>query len=717
MNIRLTLLLLFSVIAAYGQQANPTNIPFLEEQIAVDGKLNDAVWDKIAPFTGFHNTYPSDEGLATNQTEVKIFHNRKFLFIGVVYHDSDAKNVVGSLKRDVYYESVFLSDGFGVILDPFEEKDNGYFFAMNASGVQFDALIGNINEINESWSALWKGQTHQQGTEKYYEMAIPLYALNFNPQKATWGIQFYINDNKANQFSNLAPTPRNFLQYDLRFTEQVRMDSLPDKVLRKFSIIPSVAVNYTYDKLTDTKTGKFIPSLDGQYNISSSIRLDLTVNPDFSQVEVDQQVTNLTRFAINFPERRKFFLENSDLFNNLGHFYSNPFYSRRIGSLTDILFGAKLSGNVGTKTRIGLLNAQTKNKGQVKGQNYTVAVARQNLSKALIGTLFFVNGQQKNAFNRIVGSNLNFKSKNTRWQSVVNYAQAFTTNLKGKSGFLNAEVGYETRKLNWSAGYQRAGKNYVAETGFVPLLYNYDPITETTIRQSYYRTRVDIQLRHYAKETAAVNWIRRFWIENESTFNVDNTLRENFVFFSPFAIRYKNSSYIYVAFGNTDENLSYNFDFLQNGNFITPGHYNYTFGRTGYWSPNNKKFYFGCKFEIGQFYNGLRINPYAEVSYRLLPTAVLSGSYSMNAVDLKSLGSKTFHLAKLTAEIYLNNRINWTTYLQYGTQQNNFNINSRFQWEYKPLSYVYLVFSNNYDNELASKNWGVSFKINRRLDF
>ncbi len=127
--------------------------------------------------------------------------------------------------------------------------------------------------------------------------------------------------------------------------------------------------------------------------------------------------------------------------------------------------------------------------------------------------------------------------------------------------------------------------------------------------------------------------------------------------------------------------------------------------------------YYTLRFEYGQFYNGTRLNPEVELLYRFLPRAVISASYEMNDVRFKELGNKVFHLAKLTTEIYFNNRLNWTTYFQYSTQLNNFNINSRIQWEYKPLSYVYLVFSNNYDEQLLEKNWGISFKINRRLDF
>jgi len=718
MKAKTIFLLTLMSISVYSQNNHLSSIPFLENDVKIDGDINDVVWKQITPFTNFHNHFPLDNGLAENQTEVRIFHNQKYLYIHAIYHDSQARNNISSLKRDVYDEAIFLSDCFGVMLDPYGERDNGYFFGVNASGVQYDALIGNSNDLNDSWNAIWQCKVMKQGNDKYYELAIPLDAINFNPQKNIWGIQLFINDTKQNLFSTLVHSPRNFEQYDLRYTQDVKMENLPQKVTRKFSVLPSATFNHAKDNISNTKDRKFIPSLDAQYNITPSLRLDATFNPDFSQVEVDQQVTNLTRFSIFFPERRKFFLENSDLFNNLGSsFWSNPFYSRRIGSETDIMAGAKLSGNIGSKTRIGLLNVQTKNDREVEGKNYAVLVGRQNLSNTLIGTTYFINSQQKSYFNRVAGANLNYKSIDNKWISNVNYAQAFTTNISDKSSYLFANVTYQTRKLNLGGSYQRAEKNYITETGFVPLLYNYDASTQQTIREGYHRFYIESELKHISKNSKTIDWMRIFLLESSTIFNDDNTFRENRIFFSPFSIRFKDRSYVYISFTNLIEDLKYNFDFLQNGNFIAPGFYNHTFGRAGYWSPTNQKLYYALKFEYGQFYEGTRLNPFATLSYRLLPRAVLSARYSMNQVNLNELGKRTFHLAQLTTEIYFSNRLNWTTYLQYNTQLNNFNINSRIQWEYKPLSYIYLVISNNYDERLLQKNWGVSFKVNRRFDF
>lgn len=694
----------------------PNNIPWIDRAAVIDGILNDDVWGNVQSFTGFMNHFPNDEGVAEHQTEVKLYHDGTKLYISAVYHDAEERDNITSLKRDEE-DSVFLSDCFAIMIDPFNKGDNGYLFAVNALGVQYDALISNVNNVNENWNTLWESQTSKKGTDKYYEIAIPLDAINFNNDNANWGIQLIVNDTKINQYSTLEHTPRNFPFHDLRYTMSIEIANLPNTVSNKYSLQPAITANTSKDVINDLTDELVQLSLNGQYNITPSLRMDLTVNPDFSQVEVDQQVTNLTRFAINFPERRKFFLENSDLFANLGTGSVDPFNTRQIGASNDVGYGVKLSGNVNDKTRIGLLHSKTKNDGDIRGKDYTVGAARYNISKALNSTAYLVNTQESSYFNRVSGLNVNYRSPDNKWTGAGQYGKSFTKNISGQSNFFNGEVSYNTAPFNWFLQYQKIQENYIAESGFIPQQFNYDAATDQTVREGFSRFNSGFQIRKFFKDHEKMDWIRRFWISNDAIFNQDGSLRTNTTFISPFAIRFKDRSYTYVSVLTVVDNLNVSFDFLQNENLITPDRYIQTYGRVGYWSPTNKKTYINARLEYGQFYNGTRLNPELRLSYRMLPKAVLSASYEIQAIDLKELGKRTFHLGRVTSEIYFNNRLNWTTYLQYNTQRDNFNINSRIQWEYRPLSYVYLVFTNNYNNDFENKNWGISLKVNRRLDF
>ncbi|MEE9371682.1 MAG: DUF5916 domain-containing protein [Saprospiraceae bacterium] len=692
-------------------------IPFDDGNILIDGQLDENIWSDKTSLTNFNNHFPIDQGLSKNQTEVKIFHNGTYLYIGAVYHDSESRNNVSTLKRDNYNDGVFLSDCLGIVLDPYNKGDNGYLFVVNAENVQYDALIGGTNVLSHNWNTIWTSKTKTRGNDKFYEIAIPLDAINFNANNSIWGLQIFINDTKINLFSTLEFSSRNFTQYNLRHTRKIEIQNLPDKVSNKYTLLPAITASRTKIISSNIVNDHYQISLDGQYNITPSIRIDVALNPDFSQVEVDQQVTNLTRFAINIPERRKFFLENSDLFNSLGSSNINPFYSRRIGITSDILFGAKVSGNISDKIRMGILYSRTKGNDEIKGTDYAVGVVKYNISSTINSTIYTVNTLANTPYNSVAGVKMNYHSPNNKWASSVNYGKAYAQDKSGNNDFISAEVAYNTPTFEWNARYQKIGTNYIAETGFIPQQFIYDPASDQVIREGFTIADGGFQVKHYPKKSKHIDWIRRFWVQNVATFNQDNSLRSNTIFWSPFAIRFKNRSYIYAAALTVIDNLDYGFDFLQNGKSISSGRYVQSYGRIGYWSPTNNKVYISTKLEYGQFFGGTRFNPEIKVTYRMLPKAVFSAAYSINDIALNELGNRAFHLAKLTSEIYFNNTLNWTTYLQYNTQANNFNINSRVQWEYKPLSYIYLVFTNNYNNDFLAKNWGFSFKINRRLDF
>ena len=153
------------------------------------------------------------------------------------------------------------------------------------------------------------------------------------------------------------------------------------------------------------------------------------------------------------------------------------------------------------------------------------------------------------------------------------------------------------------------------------------------------------------------------------------------------------------------------------GNALVPNEYRFGILKVGYNSANNQKFRYRFNLQNGSYYNGKRFTAGAYVNYQLLPFASFEASYDINEIDLNELGTETFHLARFTKEIFFNNRLNWTTYVQYNTQRNNFNINSRLQWEYKPMSYVYFVITDNFNKDIHRKDWGVAFKMNYRLDF
>lgn len=717
---------IFLTTLTYGQLKNKDNkIVYRDVNILLDGKLDEAVWSDLKVEDKFVNYFPNNGDLATNKTKVKMFHNGKNLFISAVYNDSIPDVQIGSLKRDDIRVSGAESDSFAIVIDTYNQKQSGYFFIVNMGGALIDALISRQSDafgLSTSWNSIWNAKTSVNGTQKIYEVEIPLKILSYKEDASEWGIMFHTRNIKANEWTTSTPIDRNFSQFDLRFSKVFEVENLSENKTTKFAVTPSLTINHTQDIVDDVNDTMIKPSLDLQYNVSSSLKLDATINPDFSQIDVDRQVTNLSRFSIFFPERRNFFLENSDLFNGLGVRGVNPFYSRRIGAESEISFGLKLSGNIAKKTRLGVLNVATKEEGDTPSQNYGALVIQQQLSDQFTATGFIVNRQETDGFsflddyNRVSGVNLNFQSKNNRWSGLANFASSATNNVSGDNNFYNVGLWYNKINMSGYAGIRRVGKNYITDVGFVPRLYNYDAISETVVREGYLQSSGRFRLTKFYKNSDVIDNHRYLNVYNENYWDDDGKLIQSVLGINNDLV-FKNQSAIFGGFRYEYLDLKYAFDPLNNGNAIVPGKYRYLEGGLGYESPQNKKLQFGLNSSYGKYYSGSRHRIGGYSQYRLMPLARLQFRYEQNKIDLNELGKDTFHLARFTSEIFFSNRLNWTTYVQYNTQFDNFNVNSRLQWEYKPLSYIYLVLSDNFDQYITRKNWGIAFKMNYRFDF
>ena len=163
-------------------------------------------------------------------------------------------------------------------------------------------------------------------------MAIPFKTLRFDTGNKTWGVNFFRNDLQANEYHSWTAVPVNFSATNLGFTGSLNWDKEPIKTGTNVSLIPYTRTSQFKDKEISPaqSDSKLDAGLDAKIALTSSLNLDLTINPDFSQVDVDVQQTNLTRFNLNFPERRPFFLENNDLFTGFGVPPAQPIFTRRM---------------------------------------------------------------------------------------------------------------------------------------------------------------------------------------------------------------------------------------------------------------------------------------------------------------------------------------------------------------------------------------------------
>ncbi|MFZ9687507.1 MAG: DUF5916 domain-containing protein, partial [Chitinophagaceae bacterium] len=358
----LALLLLALAInnLAFPQRKNEEYKYFIKQKsapIQIDGTV-DAAWSTAQTATDFNMVLPMDTSKAHVRTEVKMAYDSTGIYLlAINYIDPGQKFMVESLKRDFSFGK---NDNFLLFMDPFNDQTNGFTFGSNAAGAQWDGLLYEGGKADLNWDNKWNSASRYYEDKWIWEAFIPFKTIRYKNGINTWGIQFSRLDITKAEKSSWAPVPRQFPTASLAYTGILVWDQPPPNAGQNISLIPYVLTGGSKNYVANTAT-KFRNDvgLDAKIAVTSSLNLDLSIHPDFSQVEVDRQVTNLDRFELFFPERRQFFIENGDQFNNFGYGTLRPFFSRRIGLNAPIQYGARLSGKLNKNWRMGFMNIQT----------------------------------------------------------------------------------------------------------------------------------------------------------------------------------------------------------------------------------------------------------------------------------------------------------------------------------------------------------------------
>ncbi len=717
-------LLLTSSFYSRAQKRSVT-VKKINQEINIDGRLDEGLWKDQASFNNFINQWPVDSGLAVAQTDVKITFDDQFLYVGATLYDVGNDHIIRTLKRD-QDDEYFGSDGLGIILDPINEKTNGFFFGVNAGGAQIEALArinGSETSLDPNWDNKWYSEVTKGDSIWFIEMAIPFRTLRYNPQNTTWGINFVRNDMKSNVYSSWNQVPVNLNTIDLGFTGQMIWDSPPPAIKNGLvNLIPYIAgsLNKDYEANQPDRWDGNI-GVDAKIALNSAVNLDLTINPDFSTVDLDIQQTNLTRFSLFFPERRGFFQENSDLFTSFGLRTINPFFSRRIGldngEVIPIIFGVRLTGNLSERLRIGLMNVQTARGQGVNPQNYGVAAFQQRLgSRSSINGLF-VNRQSTKSdenqleenFNRVGALQLNLLSKDGKLAADIGFQKSFNPGKLEQEEYFSGTLRYNSKRFFVRLSAHHIGRDFISDVGFVPRLYNYDAARDTTIRRQFTQL-ANLLVYNFFPKSGSLN-LHGPRVSSTYVLNPDGSINGSFegLFYY---WNFKNQNEMEMRITLDRDNLP--FDSFIAGDIPFPAA-NYTYPSAGFFFNTNprRKLSSFTNVSYGDFFSGKRFRFTERLRYRVQPWGNFSISYTLNEISLPDeLDSTTLHLLGITSEISFSNRMFWTTFIQYNTQIENININSRFQWRYRPMSDLFIVYSENYfSSNLKVKNRGIVIKL------
>ncbi len=708
------LIVLLTTTGVFSQSARPSfHIKRATGPIVIDGVPDEGSWSDAEVINELIQQFPSDTSRSKLRTEFRATYDDHFVyFSATAYDNTKGGYVISSLRRDFRGPGL---DGVSVIIDPFQDVTNGFFFGLSPAGVQREGLISNgylrRDDLDLSWDNKWYSETKIHDGYWTAEFAIPFKTLRFKAGGNRWNVKLYRQDSKENERAIWPFTPRFFEPGNLNYTGEMIWEESLTKPGPNISIIPYAAGRVSEDFQNDQPRKESVEfGGDAKIAITPSLNLDLTVNPDFSQVEVDRQVTNLDRFELFFPERRQFFLENADLFSSFGHIYSRPFFSRRLGVSRDpntglnvqnkIYAGARLSGNLNKYWRVGFLNMQTAaiEESNVPSFNNTVATVQRRIGTNSNVRAIFVNQQQFKTdstdfklggynYNRVAGVDYNYNFLNNRWTGNVFFHKQFTEENPKDEYAYGYSVIYSTRKLilNW---YQQGiGKGYNPAIGYVPR-NGYKRVSPSGMYFIYPKSRIINT--HGPTFDMAIIWDDVYgYTDHDYKYGYAITFQSQ----ATFQINYNNVYvYLFNDFDPTNSPKEDNAVKLPKGT-------DYTYGNVSvnYLSDPKKKVTYEFIALAGQYFNGQRQAITGVFNYRFQPYGLFSMDLSYNRIRLpEPYKSANIYLVGPRFDLTLSRSVFFTTYFQYNSQYKNVNINSRFQWRFKPVSDLFIVYTDNY---------------------
>ncbi|WP_009034773.1 DUF5916 domain-containing protein [Indibacter alkaliphilus] len=672
------------------------HIKSVSDPISIDGVMDEETWAEAEIATDFFMIIPMDTSFSSVRTDVRMAYDEKHIYILVEnFHALDGPYMVESLRRDFSFGK---NDNFIFFMDPFDDQLNGFSFGANAAGAQWDGIMFNGGQIDLSWDNKWVSKVQNYEDRWVFEAAIPFKSIRYKDGIKEWGINFSRMDLKTTEKSGWAPVPRQFPSASLAYTGVLVWDSPPPSPGPNVSVIP-YALGGMNRNIQEGQGAEYRNAfgMDAKIGLSSSLNLDLTVNPDFSQVEVDRQVTNLERFELFFPERRQFFLENGDIFGNFGYETIRPFFSRRVGLDAPIIAGARLSGRVNKDWRVGAMSMQTAAvpENNYGGQNYSViSLQRRVFSRSNIGAIL-VNRQsapfEPNAggerrfseYNRNVGFEFNYASPNNLWTGKAFMLNSFSP-IQGHGVAYASNLRYASGNLTWNWRHEYVSENYTAEVGFVP-------------RTGFYKASPSVGYLFFPKSKKILSHGPELNVN--LFYNTDWELTDN-ESFMVYRVRFRSQSNLFVWGAYDFIKLQRPFDPTNfSGDLLESGtdHQWYSVGGE-YTSKPQSLFTYSVSGRLGGYFaDGDRYNLAGEMGYRIQPYFSMTMNANYNEIHLPEPWDVTrFWLIGPRFDLTLTNTFFITTFVQYNEQIENINLNARLQWRFAPASDIFLVVTDNY---------------------
>ncbi len=668
-----------------------------QESIAIDGRLDESVWQRAEPITEFVQKDPVQGHPVSYPTIVRVAYDDTALYVAAVCHQPREATRVQNLQRDFSYDE---NDLFGIAIDGFMDKRNAVVFQTTPYGSQRDMEVIDSDEFNPDWDARWSVKTRIEDDRWTVEMAIPWRNLRYPAGADRFGVVFARNIRSRNEKTSAPPIPRVFTIYRMAYQgvlEGIRAPAPSNNIqLNPYGLAQRL------DETGAASTTDYEFGGELKWAISQSTVLDLTVNTDFAQADVDRQVVNLDRFSVFFPERRQFFLENANVFNPSVTNWIRPFFSRRIGldesgNPIPLDGGLRLTRRSSTQ-EFGVLAMSQQALGASPESRFGVARYSRNVSgqSRLGGMVTWRQDDSLSMGDVVLDENRNMTfTVDGLWRPEQSYgiqAMASVSHDDETGDGIGGQLwAFYENNLVYIGLLEYFNKDYDPGVGLEILDTNYvmhSPAISFDIRSDW----LPAAIRSFNPGVEA-------YIFQSSD---DGDLLFGYAPVRPFRVHFQNGAQIGAFVEPNWQRLDE--PFFPVGIEIAPGDYDYTRYRVEIESDQSAFLAGGVEVETGDYFDG-ELTTYT-LSARYAPSPYLEATADVELNRIRDLGVQRSdvdtELYGLNLRVALSPQLQFSTFYQRNTANDTSTWNARLAWEYRPLSYLYVVYNRNEAERLDS---------------
>ena len=696
--------------SSFAQSGEPLVLPYLSSPIILDGLSDEQAWVSIPPLelTVYEPTFRDSP---TEYTEIRVAYDEHYLFVAARMYDD---NPAGIRMNTLYRDGFSGDDLLEIILDSFNDNENAIIFGTTPAGVRRDAAVSNdfdggLGALNRDYNTFWDVETVVNEEGWFAEMRIPFSSLRFQDEDGRVIMGLTIGRLIARKFERhifpaISPSIASYAFIKPSLAQKVVFENLrPRKPLyvTPYGIAglgQSYALNETASAYARDDHMERDLGLDLKYGLTNNLVMDLSVNTDFAQAEADDQMVNLTRFSLFFPEKRLFFQERAGIFNFRTGGSSRLFHSRRIGLAEDgspvpLLGGARISGRMG-RWDVGFLDMQSAAGDNRPSENMgVIRLRRQMLNPySYAGTMLTSRIDTDGSYNMAFGVDGVFRVFGDDYLTFV-WAQTFektpsgsTTPASISAGRIRAEWEKRTREgLSYRTSAMWSGPDYNPGLGFIR-------------RRNYSQFQNTLSYGWLPGVSSALQWHAVSLIGTTFVRNEDTTV-ESVEFGPVWHFTQKSGSSGAVAGHVLYEYLRVPFRPFSNIE-IPAGRYTFLRCAASYTVSWSQLLRGQSSIEAGSFYDGWSASVGLSPTWSVSKHLELSASYQYNRIRFPVRDQEIdTHLARIRIQTALNVKVSLHAFLQYNHTAEALTTNVRFRYNFREGTDLWIVYNEGINTE------------------